>query len=127
VGFAVVLTIFWLLSLYLQVGISLVGMSSVFSGEGSSTHKVSTEEMLMGMGLIVMSQVSYWHWQSFDLTEVRVSWTRRCETGHSSDIIPVQSRHTALAAVGVEVEHAPDVLLWFAPLSDVCILEETVC
>eukprot|EP00775_Hariotina_reticulata_P005859 gene5859-6100_t len=38
------------------IGISLVGMSSVLSGEGSSTHKVSTEEMLMGMGLIVMSQ-----------------------------------------------------------------------
>lgn len=27
------------------------------SGEGSSTHKVSTEEMLLGMGLIVASQV----------------------------------------------------------------------
>jgi hypothetical protein len=35
----------------------MVGMSSVLSGEGSSTHKVSTEEMLLGMGLIVMSQV----------------------------------------------------------------------
>lgn len=40
-----------------QVGISFVGLSSVLSGEGSSTHKVSTEEMLMGMGLIVASQV----------------------------------------------------------------------
>lgn len=38
------------------VGISLVGMSSVLSGEGSSTHKVSTEDMLLGMGLIVASQ-----------------------------------------------------------------------
>lgn len=34
-------------------------MSSVLSGEGSSTHKVSTEEMLMGMGLIVASQVGW--------------------------------------------------------------------
>jgi len=34
-----------------------VGMSSVLSGEGSSTHKVSTEDMLLGMGLIVASQV----------------------------------------------------------------------
>jgi hypothetical protein len=42
----------------MQVGISLVGMSSVLSGEGSSTHKVSTEEMLLGMGLIVASQVT---------------------------------------------------------------------
>jgi hypothetical protein len=40
-----------------QAGICMVGMSSVLSGEGSSTHKVSTEEMLLGMGLIVMSQV----------------------------------------------------------------------
>lgn len=42
----------------MQVGISMVGLSSVLSGEGSSTHKVSTEEMLLGMGLIVASQVS---------------------------------------------------------------------
>ena len=41
----------------MQVGIALVGMSSIFSGEGSSTHVVSTEQMLMGMGLIVLSQV----------------------------------------------------------------------
>ncbi|WIA30810.1 hypothetical protein OEZ86_000868 [Tetradesmus obliquus] len=37
-------------------GICMVGMSSVLSGEGSSTHAVSTEEMLLGMGLIVASQ-----------------------------------------------------------------------
>ncbi|GBF91089.1 hypothetical protein Rsub_04758 [Raphidocelis subcapitata] len=37
-------------------GIGLVGMSSIFSGEGSSTHPVSTDQMLMGMGLIVASQ-----------------------------------------------------------------------
>lgn len=35
----------------------MVGLSSVLSGEGSSTHKVSTEDMLLGMGLIVASQV----------------------------------------------------------------------
>lgn len=46
-----------MLVLFLQVGIGLVGMSSIFSGEGSSTHVVSTEQMLMGMGLIVASQV----------------------------------------------------------------------
>jgi len=46
-----------LLLLLLQAGICMVGMSSVLSGEGSSTHKVSTDEMLMGMGLIVLSQV----------------------------------------------------------------------
>ena len=40
-----------------QVGISLVGMSSLLSGEGSSTHQVSTRDMLMGMGLIIASQV----------------------------------------------------------------------
>ncbi|KAI8468404.1 MAG: hypothetical protein J3K34DRAFT_11376 [Monoraphidium minutum] len=38
------------------VGIALVGMSSIFSGEGSSTHVVSTEQMLTGMALIVASQ-----------------------------------------------------------------------
>jgi drug/metabolite transporter (DMT)-like permease len=37
-------------------GIALVGMSSIFGGEGSSTHVVSTEQMLAGMGLIVLSQ-----------------------------------------------------------------------
>jgi hypothetical protein len=31
-------------------------MSSIFSGEGSSTHPVSTNQMLVGMGLIVASQ-----------------------------------------------------------------------
>jgi hypothetical protein len=41
----------------LQVGITLVGISSVLSGEGSQTHHVETWEMLMGMGLIVASQV----------------------------------------------------------------------
>ena len=40
----------------LQVGIGMVGCSSLLSGEGSSTHPVSTEQMLMGMGLIVASQ-----------------------------------------------------------------------
>eukprot|EP00877_Chromochloris_zofingiensis_P012180 jgi/Chrzof1/7215/Cz02g15020.t1 len=38
------------------VGISLVGLSSILGGEGSSTHTVSTQEMMMGMGLIVLSQ-----------------------------------------------------------------------
>eukprot|EP00879_Flechtneria_rotunda_P007740 GHRR01008113.1.p1 GENE.GHRR01008113.1~~GHRR01008113.1.p1 ORF type:complete len:344 (+),score=105.70 GHRR01008113.1:147-1178(+) len=37
-------------------GISMVGLSSVLSGEGSSTHEVSTQAMLLGMGLIVLSQ-----------------------------------------------------------------------
>jgi hypothetical protein len=34
----------------------MVGLSSVASGEGSSTHEVSTTDMLLGMGLIVASQ-----------------------------------------------------------------------
>lgn len=40
-----------------QVGIMLVGLSSVLSGEGSSTHEISPQKMLLGMALIVMSQV----------------------------------------------------------------------
>lgn len=40
-----------------QVGISLVGMSSLLSGEGSAQVDVSPEKMLLGMGLIVASQV----------------------------------------------------------------------
>lgn len=40
-----------------QVGITLVGTSSILSGEGSSTHEVTTQEMLLGMGLIITSQV----------------------------------------------------------------------
>ena len=39
-----------------MVGISLVGVSSVLSGEGSQTVKVSTEQMVAGMMLIVASQ-----------------------------------------------------------------------
>jgi hypothetical protein len=39
------------------VGITLVGLSSVLSGEGSQTHVVSVPQMLLGMGLIVASQV----------------------------------------------------------------------
>ena len=39
-----------------KVGICLVGVSSILSGEGSSTHAVSQREMLLGMGLIVASQ-----------------------------------------------------------------------
>lgn len=39
-----------------QVGICLVGLASVLSGEGSQTHAVSTGDMLLGMGLIVASQ-----------------------------------------------------------------------
>jgi hypothetical protein len=38
------------------VGIGAVGASSLLGGEGSSTHVVSTSEMLTGMGLIVLSQ-----------------------------------------------------------------------
>lgn len=38
------------------VGIACVGASSVLGGEGSSTHPVSTSQMLIGMGLIVLSQ-----------------------------------------------------------------------
>ena len=40
-----------------QVGIALVGMSSLLSGEGSAQVDVSPEKMLLGMGLIVASQV----------------------------------------------------------------------
>ncbi|KAG2447436.1 hypothetical protein HYH02_007761 [Chlamydomonas schloesseri] len=38
------------------VGITLVGTSSILSGEGSSTHTVTTDQMLLGMGLIITSQ-----------------------------------------------------------------------
>ncbi len=38
------------------MGITLVGLSSVLSGEGSQTHVVSVPQMLLGMGLIVASQ-----------------------------------------------------------------------
>ena len=41
-----------------QVGICLVGLSSVLSGEGSATQKIATGEMLLGMGLIIGSQAS---------------------------------------------------------------------
>ena len=44
-------------SISVQVGIMLVGLSSVLSGEGSSIHAVSPQKMLLGMALIVMSQV----------------------------------------------------------------------
>jgi hypothetical protein len=40
-----------------QVGIALVGVSSLLSGEGSAQVVVSPEQMLLGMGLIVASQV----------------------------------------------------------------------
>ena len=42
-----------------QVGIALVGMSSLLSGEGSAQVAVSPEQMLLGMGLIVASQVPH--------------------------------------------------------------------
>ena len=38
------------------LGITLVGSSSLLSGEGSSTQVISQEQMLMGMGLIIISQ-----------------------------------------------------------------------
>ncbi|GAX82542.1 hypothetical protein CEUSTIGMA_g9969.t1 [Chlamydomonas eustigma] len=37
-------------------GITLVGSSSLLSGEGSSTQVISQEQMLMGMALIIISQ-----------------------------------------------------------------------
>lgn len=37
-------------------GISLVGLSSLMSGQGSATQVVSTDQMLLGMGLIILSQ-----------------------------------------------------------------------
>lgn len=37
----------------------MVGMSSVLNGEGSSTHPVTTQQMLTGMALIVASQVQF--------------------------------------------------------------------
>ena len=42
----------------LQVGIGLVGMSSLLAGQGSAQVEVSPSKMLLGMGLIVASQVS---------------------------------------------------------------------
>ena len=44
-------------NLVAKVGIGLVGVSSILAGEGSQTVKVSTADMIMGMGLIVASQV----------------------------------------------------------------------
>lgn len=38
------------------IGITMVGSASLMSGEGSSTMVVTTEQMLMGMGLIIASQ-----------------------------------------------------------------------
>lgn len=38
------------------IGITLVGTSSLLSGEGSATQVVSQEEMMMGMALIILSQ-----------------------------------------------------------------------
>lgn len=38
------------------LGITLVGSSSIMSGEGSATQKISQEQMLFGMGLIILSQ-----------------------------------------------------------------------
>lgn len=46
------------------IGISLVGSSSIMSGEGSATQVVSKEQMLFGMGLIILSQA----------VQVRVAW-----------------------------------------------------
>ena len=44
-----------------QAGITLVGLSSVLSGEGSQTHVVSVPQMLLGMGLIIGSQARRCH------------------------------------------------------------------
>ncbi|KAI7844374.1 hypothetical protein COHA_002172 [Chlorella ohadii] len=38
------------------LGITLVGVSSMLSGEGSASHEVSPRAMLIGMGLIIASQ-----------------------------------------------------------------------
>ncbi|PRW59396.1 Solute carrier family 35 member F6 isoform B [Chlorella sorokiniana] len=38
------------------LGITLVGVSSMLSGEGSASHEVSPRDMLIGMGLIIASQ-----------------------------------------------------------------------
>jgi len=37
-------------------GITMVGVSSLMAGEGSASHEVSTEQILFGMTLIVLSQ-----------------------------------------------------------------------
>lgn len=37
-------------------GIALVGLSSILSGEGSASHPVSRDAMILGMGLVVASQ-----------------------------------------------------------------------
>lgn len=52
----------------LQVGIALVGTSSLLGGEGSATHEISPQKMLLGMGLIIASQVgsgTFTHAQTF--------------------------------------------------------------
>ncbi len=41
----------------IQVGITLVGSASLLSGEGSATQTISQEQMLVGISLIIISQV----------------------------------------------------------------------
>ena len=44
----------------MQAGITLVGTSSLLAGEGSSTQDISPQKMLLGMGLIIASQVTHY-------------------------------------------------------------------
>lgn len=41
-----------------QAGICCVGAASLLAGEGSATHPISPWQMLGGMSLIIVSQVS---------------------------------------------------------------------
>lgn len=45
------------MTILLQVGIAMVGISSLQSGSSSASHPVSEWQMLAGMALIVASQV----------------------------------------------------------------------
>ena len=63
----------------LQVGIALVGTSSLLGGEGSATHEISPQKMLLGMGLIIASQVGsgtfiHTHTQTFIHTHTQVAF-----------------------------------------------------
>ena len=86
----------------LQVGISLVGTSSILSGEGSRTHVVSTQQMLMGMGLIITSQVGRGEvegWPRWRHIRYTTPWS--CPPHHSGDCrlpLSVQVAHRLLAS-----------------------------
>ena len=45
----------------MQVGICGVGISSVLSGQGSASADITQSQIMLGMALIVCSQVKHYH------------------------------------------------------------------